>query len=217
MIKFENTNVFNLDGAVRGMRNPLNSWAMSDSFYSDTGKFYIGEKDLNLMERLISAGSSHRKFLRQMLLCVDITAPLYWWKEFDTYKVATVSNSCSTMHKIQAKEFTLDDFSYEHLMLDSEEHFDYLHTLSDTIVALNRARDRFNETKDKNYWWQMIQLLPTSYNQKRTITMDYETLLNIYETRKGHKLDEWNDFRRWIDELPYAKELFNLEKKDGQE
>ncbi len=217
MIKFENTNVFNLDGAVRGMRNPLNSWAMSDSFYADTGKFYIGEKDLNLMERLISAGSSHRKFLRQMLLCVDITAPLYWWKEFDTYKVATVSNSCSTMHKIQAKEFTLDDFSCEHLMLDPDGHFNYMHVLSDVIVSLNMARTKFNETKDKDYWWQMIQLLPTSYNQKRTITMDYETLLNIYETRKGHKLDEWNEFRRWIDGLPYAKELFNLEKKDGQE
>lgn len=221
MIKFENAEVFNIEGAVRGMRNPLNSWHLSDSTfeleettdseYLTTGlvykkKFTLGEKDLDLMKRLISAGSSHRKFLRQMLLCVDITAPLYWWKEFDTYKVATVSNSCSTMHKIQAKEFVPEDFSIEHLTAD--DRFDYTEPMKSIIVALNAARSMFLATKDKKYWWQMIQLLPSSYNQKRTITMNYETLLNIYETRKNHKLDEWNKFREWILTLPYTKELF---------
>ena len=219
MIKFENAEVFNIPGAVRGMRNPLNSWHLSDSGvireeveYSDgTVKdeltYKIGSKDLDLMKRLINAGPSHRKVLRQIFVCVDITAPLYWWKECDQYKVATTTNSCSTMHKIQAKEFVEEDFSIEHLMID--DRYDWTKPMKCTIEALNAARSLFLATNDKKYWWQMIQLLPSSYNQKRTITMDYETLLNIYETRKNHKLDEWNKFREWILTLPYTKELFN--------
>ena len=201
------------------MRNPLNSWHLSDSGvireeveYSDgTVKdeltYKIGSKDLDLMKRLINAGPSHRKVLRQIFVCVDITAPLYWWKECDQYKVATTTNSCSTMHKIQAKEFVEEDFSIEHLMID--DRYDWTKPMKCTIEALNAARSLFLATNDKKYWWQMIQLLPSSYNQKRTITMDYETLLNIYETRKNHKLDEWNKFREWILTLPYTKELFN--------
>ena len=219
MIKIEKEEVFNIPGAIRGMRNPLNSWNLSDSGiiqeqveYGDgTVKtevsYRIGEKDLDLMKRLISAGPSHRKFLRQIFVCADITAPLYWFKEFDTYKVATTANSCSTMHKIQSKEFTKEDFSIEHLF--SDEECDFNEPMEATIAALNKAREKYLETNDKKYWWQMIQLLPSSYNQKRTITMDYETLLNIYETRKNHKLDEWNQFREWILTLPYTKELFN--------
>lgn len=218
MIKIENTEVFNIPGAVRGMRNPMNSWDLSDSGstietveYNDGSvikevSYNIGKKDLDLMKRLISAGSSHRKFLRQIYVCMDVTAPLYWWKEMDQYKVATTTNSCSTMHKIQAKEFTFDDFSNEHLRIT--HNVDFVNCLSNTINALNFARSKYNETKDKDYWWQMIQLLPSSYNQKRTITMDYETLLNIYQTRKNHKLDEWNDFRKFIETLPYATDLF---------
>ena len=219
MIKFENTDVFNFDGAIRGMRNPLNSWDKSDSFncrsysedcdfcernYSECAKYYIGPNDLDLMKRLIKAGSDHRKFMRQILVSVDITAPLYWWKEFDTYKVATVSNSCSTMHKIQAKEFTIDDFSYDHCKDDPiVENY-----INDTLWILNRAREQFLQTKDKAFWWDMIQLLPSSYNQKRTITLNYETLYNIYGSRKNHKLDEWRvGFMDWIKSLPYAEEL----------
>ena len=219
MIKFENTEVFNFEGAIRGMRNPLNSWDKSDSFncqsysedcdfcernYSECAKYYIGPNDLDLMKRLIKAGSDHRKFMRQILVSVDITAPLYWWKEFDTYKVATVSNSCSTMHKIQAKEFTIDDFSYDHCKDDPiVENY-----INDTLWILNRAREQFLQTKDKAFWWDMIQLLPSSYNQKRTITLNYETLYNIYGSRKDHKLDEWRvGFMEWIESLPYAEEL----------
>lgn len=222
MIKFENTEVFNFEGAIRGMRNPLNSWDKSDSGwvdfedydgggYSDGmgNAFVIGSNDLALMKKLIRAGSDHRKFMRQILVSVDITAPLYWWKEFDTYKVSTVSNSCSTMHKIHAKEFTLDDFSTDHL---DEESIEVLRVV---IECLNCNRNIFNgyvaladgSTK-KDYWWQMIQLLPTSYNQKRTITLNYETLYNIYGSRRNHKLDEWSvGFMEWIESLPYAKEL----------
>ena len=227
MIKFENTEVFNFEGAVRGMRNPLNSWDKSDSticpgrdfddckatvnkcprgedeeFREDI--FCIGKSDLDLMKRLIKAGSDHRKFMRQILVSVDITAPLYWWKEFDTYKVGTVSNSCSTMHKIHAKEFTIDDFSYDHCKDDPiVENY-----INDTLWILNRARDQFLQTKDKAFWWDMIQLLPSSYNQKRTITLNYETLYNIYGSRKNHKLDEWRvGFMDWIKSLPYAEEL----------
>ena len=219
MIKFENTEVFNFKGAIRGMRNPLNSWDKSDSFncrsynedcdfcernYSECAKYYIGPNDLDLMKRLIKAGSDHRKFMRQILVSVDITAPLYWWKEFDTYKVATVSNSCSTMHKIQAKEFTIDDFSYDHCKDDPIVD----NYINDTLWILNRARDQFLQTKDKAFWWDMIQLLPSSYNQKRTITLNYETLYNIYGSRKGHKLDEWRvGFKEWIESLPYSEEL----------
>lgn len=219
MIKFENTEVFNFEGAIRGMRNPLNSWDKSDSFncqsysedcdfcernYSECAKYYIGPNDLYLMKRLIKAGSDHRKFMRQILVSVDITAPLYWWKEFDTYKVATVSNSCSTMHKIHAKEFTIDDFSYDHCKDDPiVENY-----INDTLWILNRAREQFLQTKDKAFWWDMIQLLPSSYNQRRTIILNYETLYNIYGSRKDHKLDEWRvGFMDWIKSLPYAEEL----------
>ena len=213
MIKFENTDVMNFEGALRGMRNPLNSWNKADSkFYvkcADCGSYdcpldipSIGPNDLDLAQRLIKAGPDHRKFLRQIFVSVDITAPLYWWKEFDTYKVATVSNSCSTMHKIHAKEFTIDDFSCEHLGADSEL------MLIELIKLLNSYREDYISTKDKLFWWQMIQLLPSSYNQKRTITLNYETLRNIYNSRRNHKLDEWSKgFMEWIDSLPYAEEL----------
>ena len=238
MIKFENTEVMNFEGALRGMRNPLNSWNKSDSgYYFDNPNgwepiFKIGENDLDLAKRLIKAGSDHRKFLRQILVSVDITAPLYWWKEFDTYKVGTVANSCSTMHKIHDKEFTLDDFSREHIDGEyvcatySAYGFSSWDILKLTIKALNYYRKMFIKTKEKaknavssaerkrfeeyakKYWWQMIQLLPTSYNQKRTVTLNYEVLRNIYGSRKGHKLDEWSvGFMEWIESLPYAEEL----------
>ena len=221
MIKIENDKVYNIPGAIRGMRNPLNSWHLSDSGvvqeeveYNDgtvrtETTYKVGKNDLDLMKRLIDAGPSHRKFLRQIYVCMDITAPLYWFKEFDTYKVATTSNSCSTMHKIHSKEFTKEDFSMEHLFIE-EGRYDFVNPMEKIIEALNAARSLYLSTNDKKYWWQMIQLLPSSYNQKRTITMDYETLLNIYETRKNHKLDEWNYFRKWIETLPYTKDLFNL-------
>ena len=226
MIKFENTEVMNFSGAFRGMRNPLNSWDKSDSAYCydmddcrgckyysfDNGThicnekygnpFIIGPNDLNLAQRLIKAGPDHRKFLRQIFVSVDITAPLYWWKEFDTYKVATVSNSCSTMHTIHKKEFTLDDFSHDKLGYQGRI------VLQSVIYNLNDYRKDFIETKDKSYWYQLIQLLPSSYNQKRTITLNYETLRNIYGSRRNHKLDEWSiGFMSWIDSLPYAEEL----------
>lgn len=224
MIKFENTSVMNFEGALRGMRNPLNSWDKVDSkicglhldtedcpsggigckYYGDSDGicFCMGPTDLNLAQRLIKAGSDHRKFLRQIFVSVDITAPLYWWKEFDTYKVATVANSCSTMHKIHAKKFTIEDFSTEHLYPAS------LSCLSYTIDQLNGCRDLYLQSKDKNDWWQLIQLLPSSYNQKRTVTLNYETIRNIYGSRRNHKLDEWSiGFMEWIDSLPYAEEL----------
>ena len=204
MIKFENTEVFNFKGAIRGMRNPLNSWDTSDSNfrYEYEEQAYLGPNDLDLMKRLIKAGSDHRKFMRQILVSVDITAPLYWWKEFDTYKVGTVSNSCSTMHKIQAKEFSPKDFSFENLT-DSA-----CKCALDIIEELEKQRLLYLDTKDKKYWWNMIQLLPSSYNQKRTITLNYETLYNIYGSRKDHKLDEWRvGFMDWIKSLPYAEEL----------
>lgn len=204
MIKFENTEVFNFKGAIRGMRNPLNSWDKSDSNfrYDYEEQAYLGPNDLDLMKRLIKAGSDHRKFMRQIIVSVDITAPLYWWKEFDTYKVGTVSNSCSTMHKIQAKEFSPKDFSFENLT-DSA-----CKCALDIIEELNKQRLLYLDTKDKKYWWNMIQLLPSSYNQKRTITLNYETLYNIYGSRKDHKLDEWSvGFMEWIESLPYAEEL----------
>lgn len=205
MIKFENTSVFNFEGAIRGMRNPLNSWEKSDSQFYKGYIDIIGENDLNLAQRLIKAGPDHRKFLRQIFVSVDITAPLYWWKEFDTYKVATVSNSCSTMHKVHAKEFTLDDFSHERLSFYGVE------TLKTIIKQLNENRQLFNDFKNKAHWYEMIQLLPTSYNQKRTITLNYETLRNIYKSRRNHKLDEWSiGFMNWIDSLPYAEELIKL-------
>ena len=208
MIKFENTQVMNFEGAFRGMRNPLNSWDKSDSKFnveSSPTKMWLGANDLALAQKLIKAGSDHRKFLRQIFVSVDITAPLYWWKEFDTYKVATVANSCSTMHTVHKKEFTLDDFSYDHL-----DDFNIAH-LSDFIDVLNSMRNMYVETKNKHYWYQIIQMLPSSYNQKRTITLNYETLRNIYGSRRNHKLDEWSiGFMGWIDSLPYAEELIKF-------
>ena len=221
MIKLEKTNVMNMDNAIRGARNPMNSWNRGDSYFmisSEDGleyedclpKFVMGENDLALARRLIKAGSDHRKFLRQILVSVDIAAPLYWWKEFDTYKVGTVANSCSTMHKIHAKEFELSDFSWEHLNERS------LKVLDLTIDELNFNRYLFVSTKDKCYWWQMIQLLPTSYNQLRTCTLNYETLLNIYHARKHHKLDEWHTVCGWIETLPYFKEMCLGDETDGE-
>ena len=222
MIKFENTEVFGWEAAIRGMRNPLNSWDKSDSDWDDyphernavqyNGEYglYIGDNDLELMQRLRNAGTDHRKYLRMIVVYVDITAPLYWWKEFDTYKVGTVANSCSTMHKIADKEFELEDFSHDHLTdaycLSNANN--PINALEHTIECLNFYRKSFNKTKDKRYWWQMIQLLPSSYNQKRTVLFNYEVLNNIYKSRKNHKLDEWSiGFMNWIRSLPYANEL----------
>ena len=198
MIKIENVDVYGFEAAIRGARNPMNSWHLMDSC-TNNGEFEIGEKDYDLLRRLTIAGPEHRKWNRMITVTMDITATLYWWKEYDTYKVATVANSCSTMHKIQAKEFTLDDFSHEHL----EEYPKWL--LSEVILELNKNRADFNKTKDKDYWWQMIQLLPSSYNQKRTVHLNYETLGAMYRQRKHHKLDEWVEFCRAIEELPYSE------------
>ena len=201
MIKFETNDVWGFEWAFKGMRNPMNSWDKSDSSWLFQE---IGENDLTLAKKLINAGSEHRKFLRQIYVSVDITAPLYWWKEFDTYKVGTVANSCSTMHKIHEKEFTLDDFSHEHLDYIS---LGYLYKLID---HLNYVREDYIETKSKDKWWQMIQLLPSSYNQTRTVTMTYENIYTMRQQRKSHKLDEWSiDFFNWSDELPHLKELFD--------
>ena len=206
MIKFENTEVFGWEAAIRGMRNPKNSWGNSDTDYE---KCYntaylisptIGNNDLDLMKRLVKAGTDHRKFMRMIVVYVDVTAPLYWWKEADTYKVGTVRNSCSTMHKIADKEFTLDDFSHEHLL---ESGFN--NCLLYVIQCLNTWREKYLETKDKNYWWQIIQLLPSSYNQKATLMLNYEVLTNMYHSRKNHKLDEWREFCKWIETLPYSE------------
>lgn len=209
MIKVENTEVFGWEAAIRGMRNPLDSWSKSDSYRDNvTGEFQVGEANLNLMKRLVKAGSDHSKFMRMINVTVDVTAPLYWWKEADTYKVGTVRNSCSTMHKISAKVFTLDDFSYEHLQKDS------LDVLENTIWHLNKVRKAYlsspkmlNGTYDKTLWWQLIQLLPSSYNQRATLQLNYAVLRNIYHSRKNHKLDCWRSFCDWIESLPYAKEL----------
>jgi hypothetical protein len=203
MIKFERVSVMNLENAIRGARNPMNSWERSDTVWGLGEDYYndmvIGHNDLSLLMRLRNAGTDHRKFMRQIFVSVDITAPLYWWKEFDTYKVGTVANSCSTMHKIHAKEFTPDDFSHEHL-IDSMEA-----VLYGTICELNKCRNRFMETKDKEWWWQMIQLLPSSYNQLRTVTLNYEVLANMYAARRNHKLDEWRELCKWVESLPYAQ------------
>ena len=230
MIKLENTEVVGWEHAIRGMRNPMNSWEKSDSrscgtcgdcdicidydncpFDHDGHKFVIGPNDLDLMTRLRNSGTDHRKFMRMITVYLDITAPLYWWKEFDTYKVGTVANSCSTMHKIHDKEFTLADFSTEHLYPEVREAFE------NTIIKyLNEARKTYNFLSDtpskKDAWWQMIQLLPSSYNQKRTVMLNYEVLANIYKSRRNHKLDEWHTFCDWIDGLPYS-ELITGEKK----
>lgn len=230
MIKIENVEVYGWEAAIRGMRNPLNSWANSDSFcvpnfdncgmcpdrgkcsfiFEQDGKPYrsgIGPNDLALMKKLCEAGPDHGKFLRMITVTADITAPLYWYKEYDTYKIGTVANSCSTMHKIADKPFTLYDFSYEHL------EGEYLNSLQETIRLLNSAREMYLWEKrqkehlvsPKDYWWQLIQLLPSSYNQRRTVMLNYAVLKNIYHARKGHKLDEWNQFCQWIEGLPYSE------------
>ena len=255
MIKLENTEVVGWEHAIRGMRNPMNSWEKSDSAYCHidlardctncvhrfttgysackAGGFDIGPKDFDLMTRLRNSGTDHRKFMRMITVYLDITAPLYWWKEFDTYKVGTVANSCSTMHKIAEKEFTLDDFSHEHLIYDGigdnneaiwykdppengpikcQLMFTPLDALRITIGVLNTNREAYLKTKNKKYWEQMIQLLPSSYNQRRTIMLNYEVLANIYKSRRNHKLDEWHTFCDWIENLPYS-ELITGEKK----
>ena len=247
MLKLENTEVLGWEAAIRGMRNPMNSWEKSDSgwvFYDANphsfdistliSKYQIGPNDLDLMKRLRNAGTDHRKFMRMITVYVDLTAPLYWWKEFDTYKVGTVANSCSTMHKLPDKEFTLEDFSCENLMELAEYEESYclednfpqfeekdgellfwtpIDILHHTIDGLNFYRQRYLDTKDKKYWWQMIQLLPSSYNQRRTVQMNYEVLANIYKSRRNHKLDEWHTFCDWIEGLPYS-ELITGEFKE---
>lgn len=232
MIKFENTEVMGWEHAIRGMRNPLNSWEKSDSFFVLDGEYHdicgnngpyngtvtntevffeLGKDDFDLMTRLCNTGTDHRKFMRMITVYVDITAPLYWWKEFDTYKVGTVANSCSTMHKIHEKEFNLEDFSHEHMTdnfaLDNASS--PINAMEHIIYCLNFYRklymDQGPTTLGKQYWWQMIQLLPSGYNQKRTIMLNYEVLANIYKSRRNHKLDEWRDFCVWIEGLPYSE------------
>lgn len=237
MIKVENIDVWGFEHAIRGMRNPMNSWDKSDSGYCigasercDTcdlrpsddyapcylanrmkgKKFVLGKNDLDLMKRLYKAGPEHRKYLRQIMVSLDITAPLYFWKEFDTYKVGTTANSCSTMHKIAAKEFELDDFSHEHIEVGMSSDI-WLNCLYQTIDVLNIAREEYLKTKNKDYWWQMIQLLPSSYNQKRTITMNYENVISMLHQREGHKLDEWNTLlKEFKEKLPYIKEIVEI-------
>ena len=237
MIRIENTEIDGFKAAIRGMRNPMNSWDKSDSAFYDFGDDclydingeeqnfvpdhreteYIGSTDLDLMRRLVKAGSDHSKFMRMITVTCDITAPLYWWKEFDTYKVGTVRNSCSTMHKIHAKEFELDDFSYEHL-IENDAKTELLAGDDDTgilvspvnllkiiIGALNNYRRKFIDTKEKKWWWQMIQLLPSSYNQRATVQINYAVLRNMYHGRKNHKLDEWHTLCGWIESLPYSE------------
>lgn len=226
MIKIERTETYGWEAAVRGMRNPKNSWDKSDSHYcwepqypgsgcfgcelnSDhncrVDKYIIGKNDFDLMKTLAAAGNDHGKFLRMITVTVDLTAPLYWWKEFDTYKVGTVADSCSTMHKIHAKEFTFEDFSMEHIGHVPNCDPMYYAAMDYVIMALNEARHCYLDTKDKAYWWQMIQLLPSSYNQKRTVQVNYAVLKNMYHARKNHKLDEWHEFCRWIEALPYSE------------
>ena len=204
MIKIENTHVDNIVRAVYSARNAMNSWNKSDS---DLNTDILGKNDLELAKKLSKAGNDHAKFLRMINVTCDITAPLYWYKEYDTYKVGTIANSCSTMHKIQAKEFTLDDFSHEHLIVDEDTSTNYIGVLDFVIDSLNRARIKYLETKNKDYWWQMIQLLPSSYNQRRTVQLNYQVLKSMYFARKDHKLDEWHTFCDWIETLPYFKEI----------
>lgn len=201
MLKTERTSVMNLENAIRGARNPLNSWARSDSAYDDDGNYILGENDLSLAARLCASGSDHRKFIRQIFVCVDITAPLYWWKEFDTYKVGTVANSCSTMHKIHAKPIEVSDFSVDRLTPESMAQFEQY------VAYLEQLRLKFVETKDRTWWEDLIQMLPSSYDQMRTVTMNYENLRNMYHARLHHKLAEWHILCAWIETLPYAKEL----------
>lgn len=220
MIKLEHTvlpSSNQMQFVIEGMRNPKNSWEKSDSivgtYYGkdfegndiiDNDSFSLGYNDRDLMQQLSKAGTDHRKYMRMMPVYVRITAPLYWWKEFDTYKVGTVSNSCSTMHKIHSKEFTLDDFSCEHILNDHSYLADDGHLIGDLLLLLNGSREDFLETKDKKHWWHMMQLLPSSYNQTRNVMMNYEVLANMYHSRKNHKLDEWREFCKWIEKLPLS-------------
>ena len=228
MIKIENTEVVGWEAAIRGMRNPMNSWDKSDSYIDSVDyirdandhyaimvqkhEFSLGSDDLNLMKKLAGAGTDHSKYRRMITVYADITAPLYFWKEYDTYKVGTVANSCSTMHKIHEKEFTEEDFSIEHLISENEQskedrvtYVSPMFTFRHIIVQLNFYRERYITTKDKKYWWQMIQLLPSSYNQRRTVMLNYEVLANQYKSRKNHKLDEWHDYCAWIETLPCSE------------
>ena len=201
MIKLERTSVLNLENAMRGARNPMNSWARTDSYYDEDRNYVLGPNDLDLANRLAKAGPDHRKFIRQIFVSVDITAPLYWWKEYDTYKVATVANSTSTMHKIHSKAFEEEDFSTDHMTEETKKHF------LDFVAYMEEVRKKFVETKDKTYWYDLIQILPSSYNQLRTCTLNYETLSNIYYARKAHKLQEWHTLCDWIKTLPYAADI----------
>lgn len=206
MLTVNNTFVMNMESAIRGARNPMNSWNRMDSSYDEQGNYILGPNDLDLAKRLCKAGSDHRKFIRQIMVSVDINAPLYWWKEFDTYKVGTVANSTSTMHKIHSKEFSMDDFSHDHMTEETKEK------MQGVIDYLEVLRGRYLETKDKSHWYDMIQFLPSSYNQMRTVTLNYEVLTNIYFARKSHKLEEWHTLCGWIKELPYAKEMILKEE-----
>ena len=244
MLKISNFEVMGWEHAIRGMRNPMNSWEKSDSkvhtceceqWPHNIKKSFdeVGPNDLDLMKRLRNAGTDHRKFMRMITVYLDITAPLYWWKEFDTYKVGTVANSCSTMHKIAEKEFTLEDFSYDHLIdydlyscnevdgpvINEAPHISCggIQLLNLTINVLNYYRNKYLETNDKKYWWQMIQLLPSSYNQKRMVMLNYEVLANIYKSRRNHKLDEWHIFCDWIEELPYSEVITGYMSQDCYE
>ena len=208
MIRLERTSVMNLENAMRGARNPMNSWSRMDSYYDENGSYVLGPNDLDLAKRLRKAGSDHRKFIRQIFVSVDITAPLYWWKEYDTYKVATVANSTSTMHKIHSKPFEREDFSTDHMTEDTLAFMDVV------IARLEAIRQKYLETKSKEDWYDMIQLLPSSYNQMRTCTFNYETLVNIYFARKNHKLAEWHTFCDWIRSLPYGPELIIAEETE---
>jgi len=201
MLNWERTSVMNIENAIRGARNPMNSWDRMDSGYNEDGEYILGPNDLGLAKRLRKAGSDHRKYIRQILVSVDITAPIYWWKEYDTYKVSTVANSTSTMHKIHSKPFELEDFSHDHM---TEGTLAFMETV---VAEMEKIRLRYIENKKKEDWYDLIQLLPSSYNQMRTCTLNYETLINIYFARRSHKLEEWHAFCRWIKTLPYAKEL----------
>ena len=207
MLKCERTSVMNIENAIRGARNPMNSWDRMDSQYNEEGEYILGPNDLGLARRLRKAGSDHRKFIRQIFVSVDVTAPIYWWKEYDTYKVSTVANSTSTMHKMHSKPFDMDDFSHDHMTEKT------LAFMGSVVEELEKIRLRYIETKNKEDWYDMIQLLPSSYNQMRTCTLNYETLINIYFARKGHKLKEWHTFCSWIESLPYAKELILAEEE----
>ena len=205
MLKCERTSVMNIENAIRGARNPMNSWDRMDSSYHEDGEYILGPNDLGLAKRLRKAGGDHRKYIRQIFVSVDITAPLYWWKEYDTYKVSTVANSTSTMHKIHSKPFELSDFSHDHM---TEQTLVFMESV---VAELEKIRLRYLENKNKDDWYDMIQLLPSSYNQMRTCTLNYETLINMYFARKNHKLVEWHTFCQWVESLPYGKELILLE------